>query len=539
MGNQNVLLTGNPKKTFFKFVYAKYSNFGLQKFRIDYNGSKILNLSEKTKFTFKIPRYADLLMDTYLVFTLPTIWSPLYYNENGGKFIPYEFQWIENLGTQIIEELTITCGGETLQRVTGQYLTALVQRDFNGPKKKIYNEMTGNTKQYNNPASYGQNKGHYPNSISSSSPGGPQPSIVGRNLYIPLNVWFTLSSKMAFPLVSLQYNELNINVTLRPVREWFTIREITEESDNHNEYCTYPRIAPNFNIAQQQFYIFLHPPSRTISDTSFGPLPKKLEYPDKRTDWNADVHIISTYGFLSDDERRVFASQPQNYLIKSVYEYNFHNLVGSKTISMDALGMVSSWTFFFRRSDANLRNEWSNYTNWPYSYDPLIIQHYPLSSAYLEFVDLAQFHTGPYRTIYTKNILETMAILLDGKYRENKFDSGIYNYLEKYLKTTGSAPDGLYCYNFCINGSVFDLQPSGAINLSRFNKIEFELTTILPPQDNKVEVLQICDPSSNALIGVNKPDWRLYQYTYDLVVFEERYNMLTFEAGNCGLMYAR
>ena len=213
--------------------------------------------------------------------------------------------------------------------------------------------------------------------------------------------------------------------------------------------------------------------------------------------------------------------------------------MGSKTISMDALGMVSSWTFFFRRSDANLRNEWSNYTNWPYSYDPLIIQHYPLSSAYLEFMDLAQFHTGPYRTIYTKNILETMAILLDGKYRENKFDSGIYNYLEKYLTTTGSAPDGLYCYNFCINGSVFDLQPSGAINLSRFNKIEFELTTILPPQDSNVEVLQICDPSSNAVIGVNKPDWRLYEYTYDLVVFEERYNMLTFEAGNCGLMYAR
>ena len=28
--------------------------------------------------------------------------------------------------------------------------------------------------------------------------------------------------------------------------------------------------------------------------------------------------------------------------------------------------MVSSWMFFLRRSDANLRNEWSNYSNWPY-----------------------------------------------------------------------------------------------------------------------------------------------------------------------------
>mgnify|MGYP003352102290 CR=1 FL=1 len=28
-GNQNVFLTGNPKKTFFKATYTKYSNFGL------------------------------------------------------------------------------------------------------------------------------------------------------------------------------------------------------------------------------------------------------------------------------------------------------------------------------------------------------------------------------------------------------------------------------------------------------------------------------------------------------------------------------
>jgi hypothetical protein len=31
------------------------------------------------------------------------------------------------------------------------------------------------------------------------------------------------------------------------------------------------------------------------------------------------------------------------------------------------MGMVSSWMWYFQRSDINLRNEWSNYTNWPYS----------------------------------------------------------------------------------------------------------------------------------------------------------------------------
>ena len=45
-GNNNVILTGNPSKTFFKVTYSKYTNFGMQKFRIDYDGQRDLRLSE-------------------------------------------------------------------------------------------------------------------------------------------------------------------------------------------------------------------------------------------------------------------------------------------------------------------------------------------------------------------------------------------------------------------------------------------------------------------------------------------------------------
>ena len=95
-----------------------------------------------------------------------------------------------------------------------------------------------------------------------------------------------------------------------------------------------------------------------------------LEYDDKRTAWNADIHLISTYGFLTKDENKIFASKEQKYLIKDVFEKTFHNVTGSKKIKTESLGMVSSWMLFFRRSDANLRNEWSNYTNWPYEFIP-------------------------------------------------------------------------------------------------------------------------------------------------------------------------
>ena len=112
-GNENLLFNGNPKKTFFKAVYKKYTNFGLQRFRIDFEGSKILNEKTNTVLEFKIPRYAELLSDTYLVINLPNIYSPFYNfnaeedidNKNGHHFSPYEFRWVEELGTNFIEEI--------------------------------------------------------------------------------------------------------------------------------------------------------------------------------------------------------------------------------------------------------------------------------------------------------------------------------------------------------------------------------------------------------------------------------------------------
>ena len=44
-GSNNIILNGNPTKTFFKVTYSKYTNFGLQKFRIDYDGLRELRPS--------------------------------------------------------------------------------------------------------------------------------------------------------------------------------------------------------------------------------------------------------------------------------------------------------------------------------------------------------------------------------------------------------------------------------------------------------------------------------------------------------------
>ena len=73
----NIILVGNPSKTFFKKTILSHTNFGKQKFRIDFEGNTRLNYTTPTLYNFKIPRYGDLLQETFFSFTLPNIWSPL------------------------------------------------------------------------------------------------------------------------------------------------------------------------------------------------------------------------------------------------------------------------------------------------------------------------------------------------------------------------------------------------------------------------------------------------------------------------------
>jgi hypothetical protein len=548
-GNANLILNGNPSKTFWKTTYKHYTNYGKQCFRLDHEGTPSLNLTTESTFTFKIKRYGDLLMDCYICLTLPNIWSPVmppqeYDNGDGTTgytpWVPYEFQWIKNLGAQIIKKITINCGNQLIQQYSGQYILASAQRDFSGQKLGLFNEMIGNVDDLNDPANVPPRVNAYPNAYYTTSPAGAQPSIFGRKLWIPLGAWFNLSSYQAFPLIALQYNELTINVTFRPINEWFTIRDVMDYTND------FPVVAPNFNQYYMQFYRFLQTPP----DEQLGP----TSYVDTRTNWFADINLNCTYAFLSNDEAEIFAKNEQKYLIKQVYEKPFFNVTGQNRIDLDSLGMVSSWMFYFQRSDVNLRNQWSNYTNWPYEYMPQNVTPAPTAGDVpnpnpsgppllgpglnSDGTLSGLFLSGVYNPQNIKHILVALGILLDGQYRENILPSGVYNFVEKYVRTSGFAPPGLYCYNFCLNTDPLSVQPSGAMNMSRFTNIQFELTTIVPPADPYAQVLTICDPNTGEIVGINKPTWRIYDYNFNMYLMEERINMVIFVGGNAALLYA-
>ena len=476
VGPEDIILIGNPTKSFFTRVYAKYTNFGLQRFRIDFEGQRELQVSEPTSFKFKIPRYADLLMDTYFVINLPNIWSPIFSLNHQmkcadcrtGNFtqttvsnpltdiscgrklpiynyitydIPYEFKWIDSIGAQMIRNVRLMADDQVLQEFTGQYLYSMVQRDFSDEKRKLFDEMIGNVSELNDPANYSNRNGNYPNasymgrSLVNNFSYGLEPSIRGRQLYVPLNIWSTLSSKMAIPLVSMQYSELSIEIDIRPIDELFVVRDIEFGIKTHTDWnlndCSgqlqdfsaeIPYIHPDCTNELYSLYLFLKepPPSPSLlpgidlqHDGTINAKESVLydHYYPWLTRWAADVHLVGTYVFLGDEEVKQFSTKCQSYLIREVHEQTIYDLVGKQYTPIRSMGLVTSWMWFFQRSDVNKRNEWSNYSNWAYLKGPLQAKNNAVF-IYLEYLQQVFLKAGDLTTLYQKYPKEFIVLYL-------------------------------------------------------------------------------------------------------------------------------
>lgn len=583
-GPANVIIHGNPDVTMFKHKYKKHTNFGLQRLELNFQGQRRLQTSTDTLLEFDVPRYGDLLWDTYLVVTLPDIYSSVYWNaertntaDTPGAFIPYEFRWVDELGTTMIHEVEVTIGSATMARYSGEQLSILNHRDNTAPRQELWNRMTGNVNELKNPAYANGRQGVYPTATyledpSTSQSLQPEPSIRGRDLIIPLEPWFGLTSSTAFPLVAIQNQDMKIRVRLRSVDELFRVRNVLDAS----YACSY--IAPNQNVPEFQIQRFLYPPT-DISGTEYNGIfigsPEFSKMPDS---WNANIHLLATYVFLEDKERTWFAKHSHKYLVRDVFEHDIHHVQGSKQLDIDARDAVSHFMFRFRRSDVKERNEWSNYTNWPYKelpYQPSYQNPYVSSDLTNQYVYDASYQLtltermqsmSPWEftanTLQSKrlatqypmtiagsanqrDILMDMAIIMDGKYRENVLQVGVYRDIEAYSRGNrlgGNVKEGVYLYSFATSMNRHDLHPSGAMNLNHFKRVQFEINTINPPLNPNAPYENICDTDiegNTILIGVRRNMWEQYMYGYDVRIFEERYNVMEIKGGMAGFMFAR
>jgi hypothetical protein len=473
VGAQNELVNGNPSMTHFRSVYRRHTNFAMEQIRMPFTASNLEFSTTGTRtISCRIDRYAQLLHDSYLILTLPDIWSPLKYL-NGAvaptgydartNSIGYEFQWIPNIGYNLIDHVNLTMNGQVIQSLRGEWLKMYSYMTHDANKRKTVDQMVGNVPQIYDPAHAYDRNGQYPHAIAptalpTTAPQTrvPEPSIRSRQLVIPLHFWFCENPGLALPLVSLQNSEVYIEVTLRQLSDLYTVVDTDSTSTTYGK-----RVRPvNYPLS-----LFLSPPLSTG-------LPSNSTI----TTWFPDPYIEGNFIYLTEMEMNQLARADQTFLVKTVKYVNKEGQFGGNTdLEIPMFNLVTRIVFSSQRSDRILLNDWDNYTNWT------TVNRAPWSAISTD-VDTALYSSGQQQvtSVYPRDSMTDGVILFDGKERIQPKPLPFFSLLQMYRHTTGETTGlpGVYMYSFALENTSY--QPSGAANGSMFNKIILRLTLQQP-----------------------------------------------------------
>ena len=525
----------------------------------------------------RIDRYAQMLHDTYLSITLPDIWSPLSYlgtNAPPSNYDPrsnsigYEFQWIDNIGYNMIDHVEITANGQVLQRLTGEWLKFYSYLTHDPNKRKLVDQMVGNLPEINDPANAYDRIGQYPHAVTPLNfPGGipntktPEPSIRSRQLVIPLHFWFCENPGMALPLVSMQNSDVYINVTYRPLNQLYTIIDVNPLSPTYGT-----RIRPA--TTDQAIGRFLSPPNANGSSSN-----------PALTTFYPDPYLEGNFIYLTEMEMAQLATADQTFLVKTVtFVNNPGQYGGNSDIEIPFFNLVTRLVWSTQRSDKILSNDWDNYTNWDNPYRAPFTTTGTANDVYSTVTNSTETQTFLYSSgqqqitsVYPRDAVTQGQLLLDGKERFSLKPTSYFTLLQMYKHTTGNAPQipGVYMYSFALNNDLY--QPSGAINGSLFNKVVLRLTLQQPlpttagvAAQETVCVLKSTVFSPNPVIvtaaqlALTNPDGTLlyppdtivsvvrntggeniiFAYTYNLGVYVESINFLRIVSGLANFVFA-
>lgn len=506
-GAQNVVLNGNPEFTYFYKVFKRHSHFSMENATLPLEGPNELFFDQPIRLRAKLQRISDLVTDMIFSFQIPDIYSK-YVQLSETRSSQYEFQWNNYLGAHILQNVAFFVGGNKIQEFDSDYIIAKAHADMDTDKFQKWRYMVGEVPELTNPSkgvyAGGQEHTGYPTVFRNTST--PQqtnrPSLFGQTLYVPLPLWFSESFSKALPLVGLQYHDCEIQITLRPIQELYTI---LDPSGN--------RVRPGFRVIGPQHQVDIGQPSygsyydasgefRAFA-TDIGVTPPALNT------WFFNPQLQATYIYLTDQERKIFASTPLNYLVNQVTTIPYPNLYTRTLIDLQLINPITRILLIPRRSDSYpYRNQTANFSNWinttksPWVATPggTSIQNLLQSSGV--FIPNTQ-----------QQIIRSLRVLLDGNEIQEEKPIEYFTKVQPFRTQSGaSLPESqlLPILNFSLTSP--EEQPSGSINASRIRLFQLDVNPWQLP----------LSPT----------------YVYELGIYAENINFFTVQSGYGGLKYS-
>lgn len=455
-GEQDMFITHKPQITFFKMVYRRHTNFSIEQIPQVFTNTP--NFGKRV--TCILSKSGDLVGNIILSITLPSI--PQIYNIDGSKDNLTKYAWIKKIGFGIIKEVEIEIGGQLIDRHYGEWINIWMELTR---KKENIDKMMGNIPEL---YSYTSTKNEY-------------------IINIPLQFWFCREYSMAIPILCLQYNDVKINLELSDASSCFRISPthyivISNDEVNFTEFEYIYQTIGNYKA----YGIFSHYDTLTkrlyyvkISANQFIPISDEEFNTDKYSDaqrqekqdtyaihghtsgyyaytgintGNAVAHthnmpvniritkciLLVNYIFLDEAERKKF--------YRSNHEYMIDQLIYTGSTPIDGInrnikvGIINpckliAWTVKLNENEA------FNYT------DDYIIEN-------------------------GASLVDTCAILFNGRPRMNTLKSDYYNYIQPLQHFDNPISTGINIYSFSL---VHGAQPSGSCNMSKIDNIQISM----------------------------------------------------------------
>lgn len=495
--------------TYFYRIFKRYAHFAMENITIPLEGQNELQWDKQIQLRTKIPRFGDLLSDLTLSFDLPAIYSK--YLEPGtyqGKTTQWEFQWVPYIGLAAINNAAFFIGGQKIQEVDGSYLLAKALLDMDQDKFAKWSKLVGNVPELTSPAkgeyAGGPGQNTYPTVIDNpsitSGVEANRPSIPARTIHVPLSFWFSQHTGLSVPLVGLQSQECEIQITLNPLEQLYTVLD----NSGYRVAPEYSLVSSTENIAlNNPEYIQSSDPARRIRNflVDYGVTEPQLNtvYINPRLQGN--------FIYLPEDEQKTFATRPLSYLVTQNILYPFPAQFQREVLDIYTSNPVTRLLFLQRRSDWIFRNDFVNFTNWfryphaPYRPTPGVPSGDPRATV----------SSGIVVPNAQKEMIRAIRVICNGNEIQEEKPVDFFTTFTPYTYFKGIGDVGLPVYTFQIEQNP--LQPAGSINASRIRSFQVDLDVYPLPA------------------GPN--------YTYDVNIYTENLNWLLIASGMGGLKFAK
>ena len=529
-GAQDVYLTSNPQITFFKVVYRRHTNFSIESIKQTFNGTA--DFGQEVSVT--VQRNADLIHKVYFQTDIPQIdvgsglTDSNYYRA---------FRWLNWLGHILLKTMTLSIGGQTIDKHYGEWLHLWNELSCPEGKKEGYAEMVGNIPRLTHI--------HSTNSTISNT------CIVGgHTLYVPLQFWFCRNAGLSLPLVALQYSDININIELSELKDciWAVQQKNTDHNHAFGDLTHGPTaLGTTSSIALSNTnlyidYIYLDTDERRrFAKTAHEYLIETLKYNGGETVSSSNpqvklnfthpvkelVWIVQPTNFKKQDYTQTRGGN-QNFNYTDLWDYTGFTGTPEGANGIGMKGGKNSQNYHKGFNELNVEGNLNTNNSWATTKTTISsvenagytnVSNYTLSSSVNTYSSRRGlwFHSSNERLDEGNNTVSKAKLVLNGNDRISERNGSYFNLIQPYQHHTNIPAPGINVYSFALNPE--DHQPSGTCNFSRIDNAFINLTLT----DNTI--------SSTSSNGYNSGNAHVR-------VYATNYNILRIMSGMGGLAYS-